>query len=88
MITIYTLPNCEHCQNAKDYFDNHNMEYKEVNMKKGGNKGTIKMKKKFKELNIDTAPIIVIDEDIIIPNFDKDILEEILRKKNAKENKK
>jgi len=78
MIIIYTLPDCTHCNQTKEYLQERGLEYKEINMKKGGNPETIQMKKKFKKLGIDTVPVIVVGEDIV-PGFDKDVLDELLR---------
>jgi len=87
MIKIYTLPDCPHCDIAKKFFKDNSLKYKEINLKQGGNKDTIEMKKKFKQLGIDTVPVIVIDDEYIISELDEDLIWRILndRKKERKE---
>ncbi len=80
MIKIYTIPDCEHCEEAKKYFVDNKIEYEEINLKEGGNKETLSMKRKFKKLGIDKVPIIVLDEDNILSEFDEDIIKSVIGK--------
>jgi len=82
MIRIYTLPDCEHCKEVKDYFNSKQVDYEEIDMSIGGNKQTIEMKKRFKRLGFKTYPIVIIDSkkhgELIFPEFDKDSIGDIL----------
>ena len=86
MIKIYTVPRCKYCKKVKEYLNSRNVGYEEVDMSVGGNKNTIEMKKKFKQLGLKTYPVIILDEgtenELIFPEYDEKILEDIARKEN------
>lgn len=82
MIRIYITLNCEYCKEAKEYLDSKNVEYREIDMSKGGIKETIEMKKRFKRLGLKTYPIIIVNhkgEELIFPKFDEGSLDKILK---------
>jgi len=95
-ITIYTIPNCKNCDEVKNYFDSKDIEYKVIDMSKGGNKKTIELKKKLKSLGFKTYPIIIIqpdgDDEMMFPEFDKELIEDLIndekrrKEKEGKEN--
>ena len=78
MIRIYTLPNCSQCSEVKEYLDSRNIEWKDIDMSKGGNKKTIEMKKKFVSMGIKNYPVVVWNDDTIIPGFNKDLMDSLI----------
>lgn len=80
MIEVYTLPNCKTCKEVKEYLKSKNVEYEEIDMSVGGNKKTIDRKRQFKSIGLKTYPVVIIDDDFIIPEFDKDVIDNILEK--------
>jgi len=82
IIKIYTLPKCNKCKEAKEYFKSKELRYMEIDMSKGGDKETIARKKQFKSLGIKTYPVIIIGSEgegsFIYPGFDKKSLDSVL----------
>ena len=85
MIIIYTVPNCEHCNEAKEYFKSKNIQHTVIDMSVGGDKGIQTKKKQFKALGINEYPVIIITQDecngeMIVPGFNETEMKHILRK--------
>ncbi len=77
MIKVYTIPNCSHCQETKDFLLSNDIKFEEIDMSQGR---LIEDKKKFKKMGLKTFPIIVITkngEELIFPEFDTDVMKEL-----------
>ena len=77
LVHMWTGADCFYCDEAKDFFKENNIEYTEKNFQCRMCKD--ELFKLAKELNFDTywldgVPIIVIDNNKIIPGFSKDEL--------------
>jgi len=83
MILIYTLPNCSQCKLTKEYLTENKVEWSGIDMSKGGDKDTIEMKKKFKEMGIKNYPVIVWnsgnDNEMIVSGFDKEMIDSLIK---------
>lgn len=73
-VTIYSLPACPHCKAAKQFFEDQNIPYKDVNLNKDKEAMQEIVKKGFK-----SAPIIKIDDEYL-PGFDAKKIKELLNK--------
>ena len=75
MIKIYTIPNCDHCQEAKDFCKENSIEYEEINL---GEKNNRSARAYYRNLGIKTAPVIVGNDkngkEIILTEFDEDLM--------------
>lgn len=72
-VIIYSTPTCPYCIVAKDYFKNHKISYKEIDVSKD-QKAADEMIKKSGQMGI---PQIEIDGEIII-GFDKEKIDKAL----------
>lgn len=85
-IEIYTVPECNICKTAKNYFKSKEIDYEEIDMSIGGIKDTMERKRQFKELGFETYPIIIIksksEGELIFPEFDKKSLDMIMENIN------
>ena len=61
MITIYTTPNCKHCNKLKKSLNEYNIDYTTVNLREPGNQ---LIKYKMKACGFKTIPIIEIGDKI------------------------
>ncbi|MBI4122804.1 MAG: glutathione S-transferase N-terminal domain-containing protein [Parcubacteria group bacterium] len=73
-ITIYTTPSCVYCKSAKEFFKEHNVSYKELDVV-GDMRAREDMIKKSGQLGV---PVIDVDGSIVI-GFDKRKLSELLK---------
>ncbi len=76
-VKIYTLPDCPHCHHAKDFFNQNNIKFKEIDIstdEKGRSEAIEKAKSVGDEVG---TPVIDIDGKIVV-GFDKEKLEKIL----------
>ena len=84
-ITIYTIPKCKFCKQAKKYFISKNVGYAEVDMSIGGVPENIEMKKAFKKMGLKTYPVIVVEKDgedeMIFPEFDRKLFDDLIKEK-------
>ena len=84
-VTMYTLPKCKGCKEAKEYFNSKGIKYSEVDMSIGGDKETIEMKIQFKRMGIKEYPIIFVQRDgedeMIFPGFDEKIFDGLIKEK-------
>ena len=80
-VKLYTKRNCKFCSQAKEYFKEKGIAITEIDLSIGGNPETIQMKKKFKEMGIDTIPIVVVEDDsggqMIFPEFDEEKMNQV-----------
>lgn len=72
-VTIYTTPTCMYCKIAKEYFKQHNVHYKEIDVSKN-HEAAIEMIEKSGQQGV---PVIEIDDGIII-GFNKKALDQAL----------
>ena len=74
MIKIYTTPTCVYCVTLKEYFKNHNIDFKEIDVSKD--------EKELKEMvrisNQMGVPVVDIDGEIVI-GFDKVKIDKLLK---------
>jgi len=69
-VIIYTTHTCTFCRQAKAFFKEHNIEYKEVDV--GSNqKAAEEMVEKSGQMGV---PVIEIDDETVIIGFDKSAL--------------
>ena len=80
MIKIYTTENCKNCDKAKEYFKSNGIPYEEINLKEKDNR---EARAYYRSLGLTTLPVIVIGEEII-PEFDEDMIKDIMEKENGK----
>ena len=73
MVTIYSTTHCPYCKMAKDYFTQHNVEYKDINVEQD-DAAAAAMIKKSGQMGV---PVIDIDGTIIV-GFDRGSIDEIL----------
>jgi glutaredoxin-like YruB-family protein len=73
MITIYSLPTCSFCQQAKSYFQRHRVKYKEVNVDSDP-AAQAEMVSKSGQYSV---PVIDINGQIIV-GFQKNVLDVLL----------
>ena len=71
--TIYTTPSCVYCKMVKEFFKEHNIDYKEKDVAKE----TLAREEMFKISQQMGVPVIDIDGHIIV-GFDKERLSELL----------
>ena len=67
MIKIYLTPSCPYCSTLKEFFKDHNIKFKEIDVSKN-EKDRDEMIEKSGQMNV---PIVEIDKKIII-GFDKE----------------
>lgn len=72
-ITIYTTPSCVYCKMAKKFFEDNNLEYKEVDVSKNIDAAKEMIAKSQQK----GVPVIQVDEFVVI-GFDKKNLEKLL----------
>ena len=60
-IEIYTLSYCPYCAKAKQFFDDKNLNYKEISLDGDEDKNFAELQKKFDIKGFVTAPQIVIE---------------------------
>ena len=72
-VTIYTTPTCVYCKEAKAFFQENNIEYKEVNVAEDMEAQQYIVKKSGQM----AVPVIEINDEIVI-GFDKGKLSELL----------
>lgn len=73
MVTIYSTTNCPYCKMAKEYFTQHNVEYKDINVEADEAAAT-EMIHKSGQMGV---PVIDIDGTIIV-GFDRGAIDETL----------
>lgn len=73
-VTIYTTPTCVYCKEAKKFFSENNVEYKELDVA-ADEKARDEMVKKSGQLGV---PVIDIDGTILV-GFDKAKLSDSLK---------
>ena len=72
-VTIYTTNTCPYCHMAKDYFKEHNVEFKEFNVSEDHDKAREMIEKSGQS----GVPVIDIEGKIIV-GFDKEAIEKAL----------
>jgi len=73
-VKIYTTPTCGYCHMAKDWFDENNIEYEEIDVSTQPDKRNELVEKTGQM----AVPVIEVGEEIII-GFDKKRLSELLK---------
>jgi glutaredoxin 3 len=73
-VTIYSTPVCHFCQAAKEFFQEHNVEYTEHDVASDAEKRT-QMIEMTGQMGV---PVIQIGEDVVI-GFDEDKVKELLK---------
>ena len=72
MIKIYTVPDCKHCNRAKEILTERGISYEEFNLKEKNNRDA---RAYYRKLGVRTAPVIVDEEnDWILTDFDEESL--------------
>ena len=74
-VTIYSTPVCHHCQHAKEYFAENNVEYTEHDVAADADKRQ-EMINMTGQMGV---PVIRIGDDVVI-GFDEDKVKELLGK--------
>ena len=74
-VKIYTTPVCPKCQRTKEFFEENDIEYKEIDVTKDMQKA----KEMFEKSGKKKVPVIVIG-DKIITKFDKEEIKKALEK--------
>jgi len=72
-VLIYTTPTCQFCHMAKEFFKDHDVDFKEIPVKDDMEKQK-EMVQKSKQMGV---PVIDIDGEIVI-GFDRERLMELL----------
>lgn len=72
-VTIYTTPTCAYCKMAKRYFQEHKIEYKEIDVAHD-EAAAEKMVAKTGHLGV---PQIFVENEVVI-GFDKPVLDHLL----------
>lgn len=72
-VTIYSTPACDYCQMAKEFFDEHNVEYTDHNVAEDVEKRQ-EMMEKTGQMSV---PVIDIDDNVMV-GFNKDKVAELL----------
>lgn len=75
MIEIYTVPDCEFCDEAKQILKEWEIEYKEYNLKAKENR---EARAYYRELGVKTAPVIVNGDEWILVEYDRESLISLL----------
>ena len=70
---VYSTPTCPYCKMAKQYFDDNNVEYEDIDVSKDEKKAE-EMVKKSGQMGV---PVIEIGDQIIV-GFDKEELANVL----------
>ena len=74
MIKLYTTPTCVYCENLKEYFKDHNIDFNEVDV----SKNEAELKEMIKISNQMGVPVIDIDGEIVV-GFDKVKIDKLLK---------
>ncbi|MEK7664899.1 MAG: glutaredoxin domain-containing protein [Patescibacteria group bacterium] len=74
MVKIYTTPSCVYCKTLKEYFQAHNIEFKEIDVSKS-EKDLQEMIKISGQM---TVPVVDIEGEAII-GFDKVKIDKLLK---------
>jgi len=72
-VTIYSTPTCHYCNLAKDYFDEHKIQYQSFDVA-GDMEKRREMMEKSGQLGV---PVILIDDQVVI-GFDRPRLGQLL----------
>ena len=72
-VSIYTTPTCVYCKMAKEFFNKHNIQFKEYNVAQDA-KAREEMIEKSGQLGV---PVTMIDGEIVV-GFDEKRLSELL----------
>ncbi len=72
-VTIYTTPNCPYCKATKEFFEENEVEYAEIDVSQDTQKAQ-EMVEKSGQMGV---PVVDIDGEIIT-GFQKERLEELL----------
>ena len=75
MIEIYTVPDCEFCEEAKQILEEWNIEYKEYNLKEKENRNARAL---YRSLGAKTAPVIVNGDKWILTEYNRSSLISLL----------
>lgn len=76
-VKIYSTPTCPYCHLAKEFFDEHKVEYTDINVAKD-RKAAEEMVEKTDQMSV---PVIIVEKDgkeNIVIGFDKDKLSKLL----------
>jgi len=84
MITLYYKPGCKYCDEAEKFLLDKNIDFEKVDMSIGGNPDIQELKREFKKNGFRTLPVIK-GENWILPNWDADVLLELLKEDLKKE---
>lgn len=79
-IKIYSTPTCPYCAQAKNYFEEKNLDYTEIDVLSDP-KAAQEMQKISGQLGV---PVITLDDHVII-GFDKEKIEQILGSTSSNE---
>lgn len=71
-VTIYTATGCPHCAAAKDYLEEHDIQYTERNIAEDPDAA-----KELSDKGVTSTPTLLIGEDMIV-GFDRDRVQEAL----------
>jgi len=71
-VTIYTAPLCHFCQAAKDFFNQHQIPFEEIDI----SQDTVKSEEIITKTHQVGVPVIEVDGQFIL-GFDKPLLEEV-----------
>ena len=60
MIKIYSLPNCKHCKEVKDYLNERDLNFIDIDLK---TKDNIEARKYWRSIGVNIVPIIVVSNE-------------------------
>lgn len=72
-VVIYSSPNCVHCNHAKEFFQEHDIDYTDHDVSQDAEKRR-EMVEKSGQMGV---PVIFIGDEMVV-GFDKDRLSELL----------
>lgn len=72
-VTIYSTPTCPYCNQAKEFFDENKVKYKDIDVSKD-EKAAEEMIDKSGQMGV---PVIVIGDDVIV-GFDRERIKKAL----------
>ncbi len=72
-ITVYSLPNCHFCHQAKDFLTSRGLEFTDYNV----GEDQSKLQEMFDKTGQMGAPVIDIEGDIVV-GFNRELLEQLL----------
>lgn len=77
-VVVYSTPTCPYCVAAKEYLDEHKVEYRDIDVSKD-KEALDEMVRRSGQMGV---PVIVIDDKTVIVGFDREKLKKALKLKD------